>query len=245
MITEAIWEEKKYQKGSSRPAIRNFIVNHYDVDEEKLKSNISTAITKMLEETDAGYAKLIRVEENYKLSPEWRKAWTKKYGKKQTKRKRRKKASDEPKHPRNGYLFYSKEVRKRRQDQNPDMSFPELTRLIAGEWKTLERKKKKKFEDMAETDRDRYKREMKAYKAKKRRARSSGSDSASSSPKKKSRRRTSDSSEDSRRSNRKKRRTSDSESGSKDKKKKSDSELKRGKSHSDDEGSRGGKDRKK
>jgi len=247
MITEAIWEEKKYQKGSSRPAIRNFIVNHYDVDEDKLKSNISATITKMLEESDGGYPLLVRVGENYKLSPEWRKEWTKKYGKKQTKRKRRKKASDEPKHPRNGYLFYSKEVRKRRQDQHPDKSFPELTRLIADEWKNLG-KKKKKYDEMALADRERYQKEKKAYDKKKERerARSSGSDSESSSPRKRSRSRKSESSEDSKRSpNKRKRRQSESESESRDRKdkKKSDSELKRSKANSDDEGSRG-KDRR-
>jgi len=90
MITEAIWEEKKYQKGSSRTAIRHFIVDHYDVDEENLKTNLSHCLAKMIEESDAGYPLLIRVEDNYKLSPGWRKAWTKKHGKK-TKRKRRKK----------------------------------------------------------------------------------------------------------------------------------------------------------
>ena len=241
MITEAIWEEKKYQKGSSRPAIRNFIVNHYDVDEDKLKSNISTTITKMLEEGDRGYPKLVRVEENYKLSPEWRKEWTKKYGKKTTKRKRRKKASDEPKHPRNGYLFYSKDVRKRRQDQHPDKSFAEITRLIAAEWKKLESKKKKKYEDMAKADRERYEKEKKAYERKKRREKSSGSESESSSPKKRSRsRRKSESSEESsRRSPKKRRRQSESESESKEKKKTKD----KGKG-SDDEGSRGGKEKR-
>jgi hypothetical protein len=247
MITEAIWEEKKYQKGSTRPAIRNFIVNHYDVDEDKLKSNLSSTITKMLEESDGGYPLLVRVGDNYKLSPEWRKEWTKKYGKKQTKRKRRKKASDEPLHPRNGYLFYSKEVRKRRQDQHPDKSFPELTRLIADEWKNLPSKKRKKYDEMAEADRERYKKEMKAYKAKKKRerARSSGSDSESSSPRKRSRSRRSESSDESKRSpNKRRRRQSESDSGSKDKKKKTDSELKRSKANSDDEGSRGGKDKK-
>jgi len=253
MITEAIWEEKKYQKGSSRPAIRNFIIDHYDVDEDSLKSNMSSTLTKMLEESDGGYQLLIRVDENYKLSPEWRKEWTKKYGKKQTKRKRRKKASDEPKHPRNGYLLYSKEVRKRRQDDHPDKNFAEITRMIADEWKNLGKKnpkKRKKFEEMAEADRERYRKEMKAYKAKKkreRRDRSSGSGSESSSPKKSSSRRRlkSESSDDSKRSpNKRRRRQSESESGSKEKKKtRSDSELKR-KANSDDEGSRG-KDTKK
>jgi len=245
MITEAIWEEKKYQKGTSRPTIRNFITNHYDVDEDKLKANLSATINKMLQESDGGYPLLVRVGENYKLSPEWRKEWTKKYGKKQTKRKRRKKASDEPKHPRNGYLFYSQEVRKRRQDQHPDMSFPELTRLIADEWKNLG-KKKKKYEDLASADRERYKKEKKAYDKKKERERSSGSDSESSSPRKRSRTRKSESSEDSKRSpNKRRRRQSESDSESRDRtKKKSDSELKRSKANSDDEGSRGGKDKK-
>jgi len=250
MITEAIWEEKKYQKGSSRSFIRNFILDHYDVDEEKLKTNLSQTITKMLEEGDRGYPLLVKSEENFKLHPEWRKAWTKKYGKKsKTTRKRRKKASDEPKHPRNGYLFYTKDVRSKRQDQHPDKTFAELTKLIAEEWKSLGSKKKRKYEELAEEDRKRYKREMKDYEAKKRRRRNrdSGSDSdvSSSPPRRRSSRRKqqhSESSEDSRRSPKKRRRQSESDSGSRDRKdRRGRSDNDRRKSSNSDEEERGKK----
>jgi hypothetical protein len=247
MITEAIWDEKKYQKGSSRPSIRNFITDHYDVDEDKLKSNISSAISRMVEEGEGGYPLIIRVGENYKLHPDWRKEWTKKYGKKHPKIKRRKKASDEPKHPRNGYLFYTKDVRKRRQDQHPDKSFAELTKLIAKEWRNLPSNKKSKYDELAREDRERYKKEMKAYNRKKKKERSSDSDSESSSPRKRTRsRRKSESSEDSKKSpSKRRRRHSESDSESRDKRKsKSDSDLKR-KSNSEEEGSRGGKKDKK
>jgi len=234
MITEAIWEEKKYHKGSTRSAIRNFIVSRYDVDEDKLKENVSYWITKMLEKGDAGYPCLLKVEENYKLSPEWRKEWTNKYGlvKKQTKKKRTKKALEEPKYPRGAYLYYANEVRKRRQDQYPEKSVAEITKLLADEWKNLSNEKRKKYEEMAEEDRERYKKEMKVYKEKKKKEqeKSSGSE-GSSSPRKKSRRK-SENSEDSKRSpNKKRRRNSESDSErSKDKKErntKTDSEPKK------------------
>jgi hypothetical protein len=170
MITEAIWEEKKWQKGSSRTDIRKFIEKNYDVDETKLKAHLSSNFTKMLQEGDNGYACLIkRTEddtENYKLTPEWRKEWTKKYGKKHPKKTRKtKKDPNHPKHPKNGYLFYSQEVRKRRQDQYPEKGFKEITTLVAEEWRNLSASKKKKYLDLSKKDRARYQKEMKDYKA--------------------------------------------------------------------------------
>jgi len=169
MITEAIWEEKKYQKGSSRSDIRKFIEKNYEVDESKLKANLTSNFSKMLHKGENGYACLIkRTDEDseyYKLTPEWRKEWTKKYGKKHPKKTRKtKKDPNHPKHPKNGYLFYSQDVRKRRQDQNPDKGFKEITNMVAEEWRNLSVAKKKKYLDMAKKDRERYQKEMKDYK---------------------------------------------------------------------------------
>jgi hypothetical protein len=169
MITEAIWEEKKYQKGSSRSDIRKFIEKNYDVDESKLKANLTSNFSKMIQKGDNGYACLSKRSDEdsdyYKLTPEWRKEWTKKYGKKHPKKPRKtKKDPNHPKHPKNGYLYYSQDVRKRRQDQNPDKGFKEITNMVAEEWRNLSVAKKKKYLDMAKKDRARYQREMKEYK---------------------------------------------------------------------------------
>jgi len=50
MITEAIWEDKKWTKGSSRVDIRRFIDKNYEVDEKTLKSDLASTLQKMKEE---------------------------------------------------------------------------------------------------------------------------------------------------------------------------------------------------
>jgi len=166
MITEAIWEEKKYVKGSSSSDIRHFILQKYDVDESRIKDTLSKTAAKMYEETDDGWACLKKVDGNFKLTPEWRKAWTKQFNKKTIRRKKKKRPADYPKHPRNAYLYYSTEVRKKRQEEYPDKSFVELTTLIANEWKNLKSSRKKKYDELAKKDRDRYRRELKEWEAK-------------------------------------------------------------------------------
>jgi hypothetical protein len=235
MITEAIWEQKKYQKGSSRTDIRKFIEKNYDVDEGKLKANLSSNFAKMLLKGDNGYPCLVKRTdddtESYKLTPEWRKEWTKKYGKKHPKRIRKKdKDPNHPKHPKNGYLFYSQEVRKRRQDQNPDKGFKEITTLVADEWRNLTAAKKKKYLDMAKKDRERYQREMKDYND----SESSRSDDSESEEKKKRKRAKRSDDEESKSHSAKKRKSrsktarsySDSESEVDEKKKKSEKQVK-------------------
>jgi len=223
MITEAIWTQNHHIKGSSRAAIRNFVLDKYtDVDENRIKGYLSSNLSKMLEDTEEGYPCLIRVDNmNYKLTPEWRKEWTKTYGKKRRQTRRKKRASDHPKHPRNAYLFYATEVRRRRQDEYPDKTFGQLTSLIADEWRNLSSKRKKKYEELQKKDKRRYRREMKEYEANK----SSGSDSDSSSEgrykRKRSRKSRSESfSEDSRSHSKKKkkRKTKSESSGSEEEK---------------------------
>jgi len=125
-------------------------------------------------------------EDSYKMAPEWRKEWKSRNGIKAAKRKTRK-PKDAPKGPRNAYIFFGLDVRKHRQEQYPEKDAKDITRMIGLEWKDLTDKKKKKYEDLAEEDRRRHKRDMKAYAKKKRdEAESSDSDesSRSRSPKK-------------------------------------------------------------
>jgi structure-specific recognition protein 1 len=236
MITEAIWTQRKHIKGSSRAAIRSFILDKYDVDESRIKSYLASNLSKMLEETEDGYPCLIRVDNmNYKLTPEWRKEWTTTYGKKHpVKRRRKKRPSDHPKHPRNAYLYFTQKVRPKRKDEYPDKSFGELTILIADEWKHLSSGKKKEFDELAKKDKKRYQKEMKEYEAN-RETSSSSSDSESRSREKRKRRKSRSESEDSKSHSKKKKRKeksrSESESGSEDKKEK----KKKTKSESDQE----------
>jgi len=229
MITEAIWEEKKWSKGSSRSDIRRYITKTYDVDEDSLKSNLSSALNKMLEETSAGYPCLIKSgEANYKLHADWRKEWKRRNGIRPVKRKGKKKDKNAPKGPKNGYLFYMADVRTKRTEQHPDKEPKEITKLVADEWNSLGEKRKQKYQEMADEDKARYKRELKAYKKKKRAERSeseSESESTSRSPKKKS----------SGKSKEKKKEESDSESrGSKKKRKNYSSEDSVSEKKSDD-----------
>jgi len=226
MITEAIWEDKKWTKGSSRSDIRKFIVQNYDVDEEKLKENMSSALNKMLQ-TDAktGHPCLTKVDDlgTYKITPEWRKEWKKKAGIRPQKRKKKKKDKDEPKHPRNSYLWYLQDVRETFKEKHPNKDHREITVMVAEEWKKLPSKKKKKYEIQAEEDKERYKKEMKAYQRKKKRERRDTSEESSSESRSKSKSKTKkrryDSDSESKSDPKRRRKGSDSDS-SDDKKKK-------------------------
>jgi hypothetical protein len=229
MITEAIWEDKKWTKGSSRPDIRKFIVQNYDVDESKLKENMSVNLNKMLDvDSKTGHACLKKVEDNYKLNPDWRKEWKKHAGIRPQKRKK-KKDPDAPKHPRNSYLWYLTDVRETLKEKYPDKDHREITLMVADDWKHLPAKKKKKYENKAADDKERYEREKEKYerkKEKKRRDTSEESSSESRSKGKKKRRRydSEDSSAKSDRTKSKRRKKgSDSESsGEKKKRRKED-----------------------
>jgi hypothetical protein len=224
MVTEAIWEDKKWAKGSSRADIRSYIIKNYTVDETKLKSDLTTTLSKMLEDTSAGDPCLIKLgEANYKLHPEWRKEWKRRNGIRAVKRQP-KKPKDAPKGPRNAYLFFMQDVRQRRQEQYPDKDPKEIMKLIGQEWNEIKEKRKQKYLDLAEEDKRRYKKEKKAYDKKKKRETSdseseSVSRSRSRSPRKKktSTKRRDDSDSESR--GKKKRRHESSEESEKDHKK--------------------------
>jgi hypothetical protein len=173
MITEAIYHDKKWAKGSSRVDIRRFIDKNYEVDEKRLKSDISSTLAKMIEDSNiTKYG-----EDSYKLTKEWRKEWKTKNGIKAVKRKSRK-DKNAPKGARNAYIFFGLDVRKRRQGRYPEKDAKEITKMIGEEWRGLTPNKKKKYEDQAEEDRKRWKREMKAY-DKRKREDSSGSEESS------------------------------------------------------------------
>jgi len=176
MITEAIFMQRKYMKGSSRDEIRRYISDKWDLEYHKIKGYVVSNLTKMLE-TDAedNYSAVVRAGENYKLNPEWRKEWTKMYGIKQKRRKRKKRPSNYPKQPRSAYLLFSIDERKKAQNEYPDKKFGDITKIVAKKWKKIKKEQKNKYELLAEKDKNRYKKEMRDYKN-----RSHSSDSYSS-----------------------------------------------------------------
>jgi len=165
MITEAIWEEKKWNKGSSRSYIKNYILDNYDVESKQLKDKLTTALADMLE-PEEGAPSLIEVDNNYKLTSDWRTRWRKRYGIKSDKRKK-KKDKNAPKGPRNAYNYFIKTNHSRRAEENPEKESMQITKLLADEWKKLSAAKRQKYDEMAEEDRGRHDREMKEYKKKK------------------------------------------------------------------------------
>ena len=81
-----------------------------------------------------------------------------------TANKRRKKDPKAPKAPLNGYLVYFNEERVAMRQANPNMSFGELTKIIAIKWKELQPNEKQKYITEAELDKERYVKEMEEYK---------------------------------------------------------------------------------
>lgn len=99
-----------------------------------------------------------------------------------SKKKRKKKSTSKttkpdacvpPKRPLSAYNLYFREERKRRiadaASSQKKYNFEELGRLIGKGWRSLPIKEKRELEDRAETDRERYRNEMIAYRREKRR----------------------------------------------------------------------------
>jgi len=68
-----------------------------------------------------------------------------------------------PKKPLNAYNFYVKFMHDKLKEQNPGMSFQELSRLIAVEYKKLSQEERLKWNGLAKEDRIRYDTEMENY----------------------------------------------------------------------------------
>jgi len=77
MISEAIIEDAKWVKGSSRQAITKYIVANYKVPEDTIRTHLGTAI-KRLTDDDC----LVKVKGSFKLAPKWRDEYRKQTGRK-------------------------------------------------------------------------------------------------------------------------------------------------------------------
>jgi hypothetical protein len=92
MITAAIFDDAKWQKGSSRDSIKKYIVANYDIDEKALKVHLARALRTMKEDGPDGYPAIEQVKGSFKLSPEWKDEW--KNGRKKSKSKKKKDSDD-------------------------------------------------------------------------------------------------------------------------------------------------------
>lgn len=68
-----------------------------------------------------------------------------------------------PKAPLTGYVMYAIERRQEIKASNPELSFPEVTKILGNEWSTLDSQKKQKYLLAAEEDKKRYMEQLKTF----------------------------------------------------------------------------------
>eukprot|EP00522_Entomoneis_paludosa_P008598 CAMPEP_0172442372 /NCGR_PEP_ID=MMETSP1065-20121228/2822_1 /TAXON_ID=265537 /ORGANISM="Amphiprora paludosa, Strain CCMP125" /LENGTH=905 /DNA_ID=CAMNT_0013192211 /DNA_START=91 /DNA_END=2808 /DNA_ORIENTATION=- len=80
-------------------------------------------------------------------------------------KKRKKKAKDPnaPKKAQTAYILYASKMRSTVKEDNPDASFGELTKIVSERFKALSDEERKKWDDRADADKQRYKTEMASY----------------------------------------------------------------------------------
>jgi len=83
------------------------------------------------------------------------------------KKKKVKKDPDAPKRPMTAYFMYMNEQRPLIKQENPDIKFGEIAQVISKKFKALTEDQQEKYNKLASKDKERYKKEMAAYKSKK------------------------------------------------------------------------------
>jgi structure-specific recognition protein 1 len=96
-------------------------------------------------------------------------------------KKKNKKDPNAPKRPMTAFMYFSLDMRAKLKEENPDLSFGELGKLVGQRYKEISEEEKKKYESKANADKMRYEAEMKKYSPP---DVDSGSEEASSSKKK-------------------------------------------------------------
>ena len=76
-----------------------------------------------------------------------------------------------PKRATTAYFIFMADVRDKVKEENPNLKSNELSKIMGQMWRDMDSSDKKKYEDLAEKDKERYKEEMESY---------SSSDSSSS-----------------------------------------------------------------
>tara|TARA_Y100000389_G_C17422004_1_gene497279 strand:+ start:707 stop:1606 length:900 start_codon:yes stop_codon:yes gene_type:complete len=121
----------------------------------KLSNDVSKFVLKFLQENN-----------NENISELWNKVETQKNLKKILNGKKTKNTDPEkPRKIKSAYLFYCDEYRQKLRDENPNLSFKEVTKLMGNIWSTIKKDKEKikKYIELYEQDIIRYEKEMKAY----------------------------------------------------------------------------------
>lgn len=86
--------------------------------------------------------------------------------KKEEKPKKKKKDPNEPKRGMSAFMFFSNAKRGEVKESNPGIAFGEVGKKLGEMWKNLDSDGKKTYEEKAAKDKERYEREIAAYRAK-------------------------------------------------------------------------------
>mmetsp|Transcript_21233 Transcript_21233/g.46335 ORF Transcript_21233/g.46335 Transcript_21233/m.46335 type:complete len:204 (-) Transcript_21233:310-921(-) len=81
------------------------------------------------------------------------------------KRKKAKKDPNAPKRNMSAYFLFSVFVRPSVKEENPEAAFGDIARIISAQYKTLDAKEREKWDNKAAADKERYQRQMEAYRA--------------------------------------------------------------------------------
>ena len=81
------------------------------------------------------------------------------------KRKKAKKDPNAPKRNMSAYFLFSVHIRPTVKEENPEAAFGDIARIISAKYKALKDSERKVWEDKAAEDKERYQREMEAYRA--------------------------------------------------------------------------------
>merc|ERR1719375_1405996 len=81
------------------------------------------------------------------------------------KRKKAKKDPNAPKRNMSAYFLFSVHIRPSVKDENPEAAFGDIARIISAKYKALKDGERKVWEEKAAEDKERYQREMEAYRA--------------------------------------------------------------------------------
>jgi hypothetical protein len=120
-----------------------------------------------LELTDQNPDAVVKKSRKRKASTTTTKGGSKKKSKKGSKKGSKKeevvKDPNKPKRGLSAFMFYSSERRKKLKETQPELAFGDVAKTIGAEWQKMSDSKKKKFNERAAKDKERYTLEMSTY----------------------------------------------------------------------------------
>ncbi|KAK3915314.1 High mobility group protein 20A [Frankliniella fusca] len=81
-----------------------------------------------------------------------------------SKKKKNKHGAAAPRPPLTGYVRYLNSRRDTLRNDNPNLTFPDITKILAQEWANLPQEEKRPYQEAGEQDRERYNQEFEEYK---------------------------------------------------------------------------------